>query len=96
MFVDGNSGGAKNFRELTASDAAEQIHLPEAVLGHDVALGFGHVGQRRGADMRDAPDVAIDGNRVLQTWKRSGAVDLRKGAKKKPPCETAADENEKS
>jgi len=44
MFVDGDGGGTKNFRELTASDAAEQVHLPETILGHDVALGFSHVG----------------------------------------------------
>jgi len=65
MFVDGYGGGAQNLRELTASDAAEQIHLPEAVLCHDVALRFGHVSQRRSADVRNAPDVAIDGNRTL-------------------------------
>jgi len=44
MLVDGDGTGPKDFRELAAGNAAEQIHLPEAILGHDVALGFGHVG----------------------------------------------------
>ncbi len=40
LFVDEKSPGAQDFRELAAGRAAEQIHLPEAVLRHDVALGL--------------------------------------------------------
>ena len=40
LFVDENRLGAQNFRKLPAGDAAQQIHLPEAVLCHDVALSL--------------------------------------------------------
>ena len=40
LFVDGKRPRAENLGKLPASDAAEQIHLPETVLRHDVALCF--------------------------------------------------------
>ena len=40
LFVDEQRCGAEDFRKLPASGAAEQIHLPETVLRHYVALGL--------------------------------------------------------
>ena len=96
MLVNGKSNGAEDFGELTAGDAAEQIHLPQAILRHDVALGFGHVGERGGANVRDAPDVAVDGDLILQPGERGGAVDLRQGTEEKPPGQAATGKDQKS
>jgi hypothetical protein len=94
-FVYGNGNGAEDFRELATSNAAEEVHLPETVLRHDVALGFRHIGERGCADVRDAPDVAVNGDLILQAGQRGCAVHLRERAKKKPPCKAATDESEK-
>ena len=40
LFVDDKRLGAQNFGKLAAGDAAEQVHLPETVLRHYVALRF--------------------------------------------------------
>jgi hypothetical protein len=96
MLIHRNSNGTEDFRELATGDAAEKVHLPETVLGHDVALGFGHVGKRRCANVGDAPGIAIDGDLMLQARQSSGAVNLRKRPEKEPPCKTAADKDDKS
>ena len=42
--------------------AAEDVHLPEAVLRGDKALGEDEVVERGGADVGDAVGVALDGD----------------------------------
>ena len=96
MLVYGDGRGAEDFRELATGNAAEEIHLPEAVLSHDVALRFRHIGEGSGADMGDAPGVAFDYDLGLQAGKGSGAVQLRERTKEEPPGEAAGYENEQS
>ena len=43
LFVDGKRSGTQNLRKLPAGDAAEQVHLPETILRHDVALRLGQI-----------------------------------------------------
>src|SRR5207249_12175677 len=43
LFVDGKRPGAENLRKLPAGEAAEQVHLPETILRHDVALRLGQI-----------------------------------------------------
>ncbi len=38
--VDGDGYGSKNLRKLASRKAPQQVHLPEAVLRHDVTLGL--------------------------------------------------------
>ena len=54
--------GAKDFGEGAGGVAAEGVHLPEAVLSGDEALGEKEVVQGGGADMWDSVDVALDGD----------------------------------
>ena len=86
---------AEDFRELAASDSAQEVHLPETILGHDVTLGFGHIAEGGCADVGDAPYVALDSDLILQARKRSGAVHLWERTEEKPPCKAATEENEK-
>jgi hypothetical protein len=80
VFVGFAGEGAEDFGELAAGSATKKVELEEAVLSHDVALGLGGVFERRGADVRDAPVVAINGDRLVEaregkraveSWKRS-------------------------
>jgi hypothetical protein len=52
---------------LAAGDAAEQIHLPKAVLCHDISLRFCEIFHRCSADVRYAPLITFDGDFVLET-----------------------------
>ena len=55
------------------------VHLPEAVLGGDVALGDDEVVERGGADVGDAVGVALDGDGSGEAGDGEGAVELREG-----------------
>jgi hypothetical protein len=70
---------------LTACGAAKEIHLPEAILRHDVALGFREVFYGCGADVRDAPVITFDGDFLAETGEGSAPIDLRQRAVDKPP-----------
>ena len=59
--------------------AAEGVHLPEAVLGGDVALGDDEVVERGGADVGDAVGVALDGDGSGESGDGDGAVELGEG-----------------
>jgi hypothetical protein len=59
--------------------AAEGVHLPEAVLCGDEALGEEEVIERGGADVGDAVGVAPDGDWSGEAGDGDGAVELRKG-----------------
>jgi len=84
-FIGFEGERADDFRELAARGAAEQVELEEAVLGHDVALGFYGVFERSGADMRDTPVVAIYGDWRFEAGNLERAVELRKGTVEKIP-----------
>jgi len=95
VLINRNGSRANDFGELASGHAAEEIHLPKAILGHDVALRFRHVRERRSAYVRDSPDVAVHGHLRLQTRERCGAVQLRKRTEEEPPNQAAAhDENQ--
>src|SRR3981189_3005954 len=60
--VVGEEVGAEDLGECAGGVAAEGIHLPEAVLCGDEALGQEDVVERGGADVGDAVGVALDGD----------------------------------
>ena len=70
---------------MPAGSTAKQIHLPEAVLRHDVALGLREVFHGCGTDVRNAPEVTFDGNLVLETGQGNAAVNLRQRSVDIPP-----------
>ena len=61
--------------------AAEGLHLPEAVLRGDVALGDDEVVERGGLDVGDAVGVALDGDGSGEAGDGDGAVELREGCR---------------
>jgi len=83
--------GPENFRELATTDAAEQIHLPETVLRHYVALCFDQISEAGCANMRDAPDVAFDSYVGFESGKGKRAVNLRERPVNEPPKAEAAE-----
>src|SRR5260370_3393578 len=85
ILVDGECLFAQNLRKLSARDAPKEIHLPEPVLRHDVALRFGEIFYRGGPNVRNAPLVTFDGDLVPETGQGSAAVDLRQRAVDEPP-----------
>src|SRR5205085_2180008 len=78
LLVDTDRRGPENFGQLPATHPAQQIHLPEPILRHDVALRLGHVFDGGGADVGDAPAIAFDDHVFLQARKINVAVELRK------------------
>ncbi len=58
----GEECGAEDLGEVAGGVAAEGVHLPEAVLRGDEALGDEEVVERGGADVGDAVGVALDGD----------------------------------
>jgi hypothetical protein len=83
--IDLESSGSQDFGELTACGAAEEIHLPEAILRHNVALGFRQVFYGCGADVRHAPAIPFDGDFLAEAGEGSAASDLRERAVDEPP-----------
>ena len=57
-----DEGGAEDLGELAGGVAAEGVHLPEAVLRGDEALGEEEVVEVGGVDGGDAVGVALDGD----------------------------------
>ncbi len=53
---------AEDFGDLSGDVAPGHVHLPETVLGGDVALGGEEVVEIGGLDMRDSVLVAADGD----------------------------------
>ena len=54
--------GAEDFGEFSVGVAAEGVHLPEAVLGGDVALGEEEIGLGGGFNVGDAVGISADGD----------------------------------
>ncbi len=94
QFVGLESERADNFGELAASGSAHEVELPEAILRGDVTLGFDSVGERGGANMGDAPVVALDGDFFLDAGEGKRAVKLRKRAIDEAPGDCSEDDGE--
>ncbi len=77
--VVGEERGAEDLGEGAGGVAAEGVHLPEAVLRGDEALGEEKVVERGGADVGDAVVVALDGDGGGEAGDGDGAVELWKG-----------------
>ena len=75
----GDEGGAEDLGEVAGGVAAEGVHLPEAVLCGDEALGEEEVVERGGADVGDAVGVALDGDGSGEAGDGDGAVELGEG-----------------
>ncbi len=75
----GDEAGAEDFGEVAGGVAAESVHLPEAVLRGDEALGEEEVVERGGVDVGDAVGVALDGDGSGEAGDGDGAVELREG-----------------
>ena len=77
--VVGDHALAEDFGHVAGDEAAEGVHLPETVLCRDVALGDDEIVERGGADVGDAVDVALDGDRGGEAGDGDAAVELREG-----------------
>src|SRR5205085_12468944 len=73
-------GLAKDFRQPSGSEAARQLHLPEAILGVTEALAEEGVERILRGDVRDAPDVAHDLDRRAEPFQPDLAVQRRQGS----------------
>ena len=71
--------GAEEFGEGSEGVAAEGLHLPEAVLRGDEALGDDEVVERCGFDGGDALGVALDCDGSGEAGNGEAAVELREG-----------------
>jgi hypothetical protein len=71
--------GAEDLGEGAGGVAAEGVHLPEAVLCGDEALGEEEVVERGGADVGDAVGIALDGDGSGEAGDGDGTVELREG-----------------
>src|SRR5438270_8107050 len=65
VFVDGQGGFAEDLAKLSASHMTQQIHLPQAILGHDVTSSLGQIVQGICANVGYTPAVALDGHLFL-------------------------------
>ena len=89
LLVDGHGIFAEHFGELSARHAAQQVHLPQAILRHHIAFGFHQVLHAGGANVRHAPAVALHGDGLFQAADVRGAIDLRQRAIHVPPKHAA-------
>ncbi len=62
-----------------------KLHLPDPILGSDVALGEEEVVGGLGVDVGNAPPVPVDGNRGIQSWDLEFAGSLGKGPGEEVP-----------
>jgi hypothetical protein len=85
---------ANNFGEPAGSAAPNQIHLPKAILRHDVTLRREEVLGGLRADMRNAECVAEDGHFVFQPSQFLRAVNLRQRTVDDPIAKRAEAGNE--
>jgi hypothetical protein len=77
--VVSEEAGAEDLGEGAGGVAAEGVHLPEAVLGGDEALGEEEVVERGGADVGDAVGVALDGDGSGEAGDGDRTVELGEG-----------------
>jgi hypothetical protein len=77
--IMGEEAGAKDLGEGAGGVAAERVHLPEAVLCGDEALGEKEVVERGGAEVGDAVSVALNGDGSGEAGNGDCAVELGEG-----------------
>jgi hypothetical protein len=77
--VVGEEAGAEDLGEGAGGVAAEGVHLPEAVLCGDEALGEEEVVERGGAEVGDAVGVTLDGDGGGEAGDGDGPVELGEG-----------------
>jgi hypothetical protein len=77
--VVGEEAGTEDLGEGAGGVAAESVHLPQAVLCGDEALGEDEVVECSGADVGDAVGVALDGDRGGEAGDGDGSVELWEG-----------------
>lgn len=77
--VVGEETGAEDFGECAGGVAAEGVHLPEAILCSDEALGEEEVVDRGGAEVWDAVVVALDGDGSGEAGEGESSVELGEG-----------------
>ncbi len=66
---------AEQLGQGAGAEPAQDVHLRQAVVGHDVALGEGAVGERRGVDVGHAVLVAGDVDRAEQALAAQVAIE---------------------
>jgi hypothetical protein len=88
--VVGNEAGAEDFSEFSGGMAAEDVHLPEAVLRGDEALCDDEIVERGGVDVRDAVGVALDGDGCGEPGDGEVSVYLREGITQGVACPVAS------
>jgi hypothetical protein len=71
--------GPEDFGEGAGGVAAEGVHLPEAILRGDEALGEEEVVERGSADVGDAVGVALDGDGSGEAGDGDSTVELGEG-----------------
>jgi hypothetical protein len=74
--IVGEKAGAEDLGEGAGGVAAKGVHLPEAVLCGDEALGEEEVVECGGAEVGDAVGVALDGDGSGEAGDGDGAVEL--------------------
>jgi len=94
LLVDIQGRRTEDLGELAASYSAQQIHLPQTVLGHDIALRFDHIFYGTRADMRNAPTISFDKHVLLQTGYADRALQLRKWPVHEPPHHRGNDDKD--
>lgn len=72
--IVGEEGWAEDLGECAGGVAAEGVHLPEAVLSCDEALGDEKVVEGGGTDMGDPVGVALDGDRSREAGDEDGSI----------------------
>ena len=75
---------AEQFGQAPLGHAPAQLHLPQAVLGMNHALGKPQIGLAAGVDVRDAPAIAQHFHRGLQAGQAQAALVLRQGTQHHP------------
>ena len=81
-------GRAEDFAKFTGRVTAAEVHLPEAILGGDIALREEEVVEIVSTDVRDSLLVADDLDGRAKSGDRNGAVQLRES------CTSSAEEPE--
>ena len=89
-------GGTEDLGQFSGGVAAEGLHLPEAVLCGDVALGDDEVIEGCGLDVGDAVGVALDGDGCAEAGDREGAIELGEGCLHGMPCPESGSEEDAS
>ena len=79
LAVEAQEVPAQDLGEFAGGEAAGGVHLPQAVLSGDVALGEEQVGKGSRGDVGDAVGVADDRDPVVQAGEVDGAIELGQG-----------------